>query len=124
MRNEVFNILPLTIKKKWFDMILSGEKKEEYREIKPFYDSRFSNTLGYPTNIIKAVFEQQKSEQFLVKFINGYSKNSPSFIADCRLSIGTGKEEWGAEKDTIYYVIHVEKIRWKSMDNLGGYLTI
>ena len=27
-------MLILPIKKKWFDMILSGEKKEEYREIK------------------------------------------------------------------------------------------
>lgn len=34
-------MLTLPIKKKWFDMILSGEKKEEYREIKPYYDSRF-----------------------------------------------------------------------------------
>lgn len=25
-------MLTLPIKKKWFDMILSGEKKEEYRE--------------------------------------------------------------------------------------------
>jgi len=25
-------MLTLTIKKKWMDMILSGEKKEEYRE--------------------------------------------------------------------------------------------
>ena len=33
-------MLILPIKKKWFDMILSGEKKEEYREIKPYYDSR------------------------------------------------------------------------------------
>ena len=29
-------MLTLPIKKKWFDMILSGEKKEEYREIKPY----------------------------------------------------------------------------------------
>ena len=27
-------MLTLPIKKQWFDMILSGEKKEEYREIK------------------------------------------------------------------------------------------
>ena len=27
--------LHLTLKKNWFDLILSGEKKEEYREIKP-----------------------------------------------------------------------------------------
>ena len=37
------NILKLTIKKKWFDMILSGEKKEEYRNVSKFYESRFMN---------------------------------------------------------------------------------
>lgn len=36
-------MLTLPIKKKWFDMIKSGEKKEEYREIKPYYASRFYN---------------------------------------------------------------------------------
>ena len=30
--------LQLTLKKKWFDLILSGEKKEEYREIKPYWE--------------------------------------------------------------------------------------
>ena len=29
--------LHLNLKKKFFDMILSGYKKEEYREIKPFW---------------------------------------------------------------------------------------
>lgn len=38
-------MLTLPIKKKWFDMIKSGEKKEEYREIKPYYASRFLVTL-------------------------------------------------------------------------------
>ena len=36
-------MLTLTIEKKWFDMILSGEKTEEYRELKRYYDSRFRN---------------------------------------------------------------------------------
>lgn len=40
-------MLILPIKKKWFDMIVSGEKKEEYREIKPYYDSRFMNAFGF-----------------------------------------------------------------------------
>lgn len=35
--------LVLPIKRRWFDMIVSGEKKEEYRDIKPFYTSRFLN---------------------------------------------------------------------------------
>lgn len=38
-------MIVLPIKKKWFDMIASGEKKEEYREMKPYYDKR----LGYLT---------------------------------------------------------------------------
>lgn len=33
-------MLVLPIKRKWFDMILSGEKREEYREVKPYYKSR------------------------------------------------------------------------------------
>ena len=30
--------LHLTLKKQWFDMILSGVKTEEYRDIKPYYN--------------------------------------------------------------------------------------
>lgn len=33
-------ILHLTLKKEWFDMVASGEKPEEYREIKPYWQSR------------------------------------------------------------------------------------
>lgn len=29
--------LRLTLKKKWFDMIQSGEKKEEYRTLKDYW---------------------------------------------------------------------------------------
>ena len=39
-------MLILPIKRKWFDMILSGEKKEEYRDIKPYYDTRLMDTFG------------------------------------------------------------------------------
>ena len=38
-----FNILNLPIKKKFFYLILSKEKKNEYREYKDFYISRFEN---------------------------------------------------------------------------------
>lgn len=39
-------MLILPIKKRWFDMILSGEKKEEYRDITPYYETRFKNLWG------------------------------------------------------------------------------
>jgi hypothetical protein len=35
--------LHLTLKKQWWDMIASGEKLEEYREIKPYWTSRLCN---------------------------------------------------------------------------------
>ena len=40
------NYMILTLKKEWFYMILSGEKTEEYREIKPYWEKRFTNYFG------------------------------------------------------------------------------
>lgn len=34
-------VLTLSVKKEWFDKIVSGEKMEEYREIKPYWVARF-----------------------------------------------------------------------------------
>lgn len=34
-------MLTLPIKKKWFDMIFSGDKKEEYRKLSEYYATRF-----------------------------------------------------------------------------------
>lgn len=39
-------ILPLVLKKKWYDLIDSGEKKEEYREDKPYWDVRLGHWLN------------------------------------------------------------------------------
>ena len=50
-------MLTLPIKKKWFDMILYGKKKEEYREIKPYYNSRFAKALGISQDIIPPLIE-------------------------------------------------------------------
>lgn len=40
---EAKNVLPLVLEKKWFKKIISGEKTEEYREIKPYWASRLVN---------------------------------------------------------------------------------
>lgn len=111
-------MLTLPINKKWFDMILSGEKKEEYREIKPYYKSRFKNVFYMTPYSFIPVGNERKQ----IMFRNGYNKNSPSFIAECSLDIKQGKTEWGAEKGVDYYVLTIHKIVWKSMDNMGGYL--
>ncbi len=87
-------MITLTIKKKWFDMIKSGEKKEEYREIKKYYDTRFKILAG-----------DHKIHEIL--FRNGYSKSSPIMKCRCYIGIGYGLPEWGAEKGKVYYVLKI-----------------
>lgn len=67
-------MLTLPIKKQWFDMILSGEKKEEYRDITDYYTARFRNVWGYPA---------YWGEAHQLKFRNGYAKNAPEFVVEC-----------------------------------------
>jgi hypothetical protein len=82
-------ILHLTIKKQWFDKIASGEKKEEYREQKKYWQHRFVKE-GY--------WMSQTCKEFdAVLFRNGYSKTSPTILVEClgiELS-DVGNPEWG-----------------------------
>ncbi len=98
-------MLILPIKKKWFDMILSGVKKEEYREIKPYYRSRLINE-GFLDQYGLPVYYPQ-----WVLFRNGYSKQSPSFEALCTADIKTVRPEWGAEPGKEYYVLKILEVK-------------
>jgi len=59
-------ILHLTLKKEWFDKILSGQKKIEYRDIKPYWQKRLLDEKGNPLNYDFIIFK------------NGYGKNVPT----------------------------------------------
>lgn len=97
-------MLTLPIKKKWFDMIKSGEKKEEYREIKPYYDSRF----GFIDEIDEEGHTLQTYQSNMnIIFRNGYSLNSPKIQCYVRIEKGRGKPEWGAEPNKLYYVLKI-----------------
>lgn len=110
-------MLTLPIKKKWFDMILSGEKKEEYRNITPYYETRCMNLFGvvfcggtWLKCSENGLSECAKDKVQEITFRNGYRKDSPSFIAKCTLSIGEGKEAWGAVPGKEYFRFHIEQI--------------
>lgn len=111
------SILHLTLKKKWFDMILSGEKKEEYREIKPYWCKRLFDykckdefdELNEEYDICDSLKTGQmtisKSAKIYdtIRFTNGYSPTSPTLDITChRISIGVGKQEWGAPADNVF----------------------
>ena len=98
-------MLVLPIKKKWFDMIKSGEKKEEYREIKPYWTKRFCHAL-YDLelgNSSKTLYKGQGT----VIFQNGYQKNAPRIKCDIRLKQDYGFVDWGAAPFKTYYVLEI-----------------
>ena len=99
-------MLTLPIKKKWFDMIAKGEKKEEYREIKPYYERRFT-TAG----LLRWTDDHMPTgKEGRVILRNGYGYCSPTMYVSVTLTIGEGKPEWGAEPNKKYYVLYIESI--------------
>lgn len=88
--------LKLVLKKKWYDLIEKGIKREEYREIKDYYTKRFY--LNY---------DGAKVKKFrYVTFYLGYQKNRPSMTFRIKLiDVGIGRPEWGAEEGKLYYII-------------------
>ena len=115
-------MITLLIKKKWFDMIRSGEKKEEYREIKPYYITRFLKAMRFPKSYAKDINsiswfigELEKNiplftSNIIVCLKNGYHKDAPTLNCKCRLRVGYGKEEWGAEPEVKYFILDIIEI--------------
>lgn len=101
-------ILDLPLKRKWYHMIESGEKLEEYREIKPYWTKRltgriellFSQRNGYST-INEKCFTH-------VRFRYGYTKRTMLREIES-ITIGYGKPEWGAPTDKQVFVIKFKK---------------
>ena len=94
VEREVRRVLHLTLKKKWFDMIASGEKREEYREMKPYWSKRL---MGHKFDAIQ--------------FRNGYTPESPTVLVEVReLLSGLGIPEWGAPAEKEVFILRLGKI--------------
>ena len=114
-------ILHLTLKNQWFDMILSGEKKEEYREIKPYWSVRLTTlpTL-YCQNTEKVIMTMKSSGEFEcdyaaffthIQFRNGYAKNAPTMLVECKsIRIGTPRPEWSGNMQGDHFIIELGNI--------------
>lgn len=124
--------LPLTLKKQWFDMILSGEKKEEYRAINDYWARRL---LYIREEIEWQVWEEMLDDmkdpyfrhsgpadllsffgvQFrgwqAIRFVNGYGKSRPSFCIEiASLTINRGFVGWGAVDGEYYFTFQLGKV--------------
>ena len=117
-------VLNLTISKEWFDMIVSCEKTEEYREIKPYWVSRLfqnnsnivdvqylASSLAGRTDLLKGYIDAHRialKPYTHVLFINGYRKNSQRIEKEIEsITIGKPKKGLCPEKwlDKEFFVI-------------------
>ena len=111
--------LDLVLKGKWYDMIASGEKTEEYREIKPYWEKRLLDYEAIKRDFEMLVFRRSLVGKGVdplayprgfthVRFHRGYTKITMTFEIDS-IAFGNGKEEWGAEPGKMYFVIKLKR---------------
>ena len=117
-------ILTLTVSKKWFDMIADDKKKEEYREVKPYWIARLfqdnsnivdvrnlASALAGRTDLLKKYIDAQRivlKQYTHVLFINGYRKDSPRIEKEIvSITIGKPKKGLCPDKwlDTEFFII-------------------
>lgn len=98
------NTIHLPIKREWFDMILSGEKKEEYRDLTNHWakrltgQSRCSITADYgvPCDHVDANIKvNPKPGKTTVTLTNGYSPTSRRIVVELLgLEVKTPNPAW------------------------------
>lgn len=96
-------ILYLPLKAKWYEMIESGVKTEEYREIKPYWNKRLTG-YDYPLFSIRKGYQQVNQNGFThVKFSYGYTKRTMTFEIES-ITIGKGNPKWGAPTEDVFII--------------------
>ena len=116
-------MLILPIKRNWLEMIRSGEKKEEYRAVSPYYTARLKTYLPYiycQNAVAEKVFRAAGEKGIPFKGIvlrAGYSLLSPAVMIHGRITIGHGRPEWGALPGEEYYILHIEELQDLITDN-------
>ena len=112
-------ILHLPLKKEWYEMIESGVKTEEYRELKGYWTQRltrygndtlsgrfYADFLASSPNVLKYNIEKRMmlyAKYDAVKFSYGYTKRTMTFEIES-ITIGKGKPEWGAPTEDVFII--------------------
>ena len=121
--------LHLVLKRKWWEMIESGEKKKEYRDFTPFYVKRLCDNPCF--NKQGEIIERKIIDKWTldacekrgidlktawvngniipkdyssVTFHFGYTNKTMTYsVKD--ISVGEGRTAWGAESGKEYFII-------------------
>ena len=108
-------LLHLPLKAKWYEMIESGVKREEYREIKPYWTKRLLKNfpvfwrmavnVGMLSNNYTHLYSKELYPEYYthVKFSYGYTKRTITFELEY-ITIGKGNKEWGAPTEDVFII--------------------
>lgn len=112
--------LDLVLKAKWYDMIDSGVKTAEYREVKPYWCKRLKGLarncryslpasevgkrMCQMSGLICDSGTTQKYDK--VRFRRGYTNNSMTFLIES-IELGYGNPEWGAPENEYVFIINL-----------------
>lgn len=100
-------MLTLPIKKKWFDMIASGEKLEEYRSDTAYYAARFGG-------------EMNAGGQIKICLRNGYRANSPKLYCTIKAHLRCGaRPEWGGNPKEQCWVLTLLDVKTDNERKMG-----
>ena len=95
--------LTLNVSKQWFDMIVAGEKTEEYRVIKPYWASRLVNQQAESGEVLFDEFggyclvigKLEYKPYTHVLFVKGYPKGNKPSVEKKIVDITIGKPKKG-----------------------------
>ena len=125
--------LQLSLKKNWFVMTKEGVKLEDYREINQYWCSRLLYKIPFPkggnfsamNDILEGdidcegwktftggapIFKQFTQNKMTLGYPKANDKDRILLLEHKGIEIREGKEEWGAEKGKLYFVIKHGKI--------------
>lgn len=117
--------LDLSLKYEWYSQIESGKKREEYRDIRPYYAKRLLgryNNSDMDVAWWEVYFRRAKSAGKLedmkrsliadfgvrwydaVRFHKGQGGKQTMLFEFAGLEIGKGKPEWGAPDEDVFII--------------------
>lgn len=114
VRDISHSTLDLVLKVKWYEMIASGVKREEYREIKPYWVKRLL-VLPEDMECVEATTESVKDAICngasvrcfdFVRFHRAYTSTTMAFAVR-GIEVNVGNTLWGAADGVEYFVIRL-----------------
>lgn len=100
-------VLSLVLKYKWYDMIERGEKREEYREKKPYWETRLVNWIDKQDGLVVPVIEFRRgraADAPRMAFVSDGPMGRNGFVMAYCMRRAAVRPGWG-EPNEEHYVI-------------------